>query len=68
MQNIKVKTVTGKTVEITYEELLTHMLHVLRIHFAENSSTIYLGEKAKTDPEFKITPIHPKKPEITFNI
>lgn len=63
MQNIKVKTVNGKTVEITYDVLLTHMLHVLRVHFAEDSSTIYLGENAKEHPEFVITPVLPKNPK-----
>jgi hypothetical protein len=45
------------------EELLTQMLHFCRKHYAENSSEILLGEKAKEDPEFSIMPIKPRKNE-----
>jgi hypothetical protein len=56
MQSIKVKTITGKTAEITTDELLTQFLHFCRAHFAEHSSEILLGENAKKNPEFVITP------------
>ncbi len=42
------------------EELLTQMLHFCRNHFAEHSSEIHLGEHAKQNPEFLITPIKKK--------
>ncbi len=62
MQSIKVKTTTGRTAEITTDELLTQFLHFCRAHFAQHSSEIKLGENAKEKPEFLITPI-PKKNE-----
>jgi len=63
MQSIKVKTTAGKTVDVTTEELLTLFLHFCRQHYAEHSSEILLGENAKTDTEFIITPIKRNKNE-----
>jgi hypothetical protein len=67
MQSVKVKTTGGKTVEITTDELLPHFLHFCRKHFAEHKSEILLGENAREQPEFVITPVLPKNPrfEIT---
>lgn len=57
MHTVKVKTTSGKTAEITIDELLGQFLQFARWHFAEYSSEIKLGENAKTNPEFIVTPI-----------
>jgi len=43
------------------DELLTQFLHFCRAHFAEHSSEILIGENAKENPEFIITPIKRNK-------
>jgi hypothetical protein len=42
--------------QLTTEELLTQFLHFCRKHYAEHSSEILLGENARQNPEFVITP------------
>jgi hypothetical protein len=49
--------------QLTTEELLTQFLHFCRRHYAEHSSEILLGENAKKNPEFVITPIKRKNYE-----
>jgi len=49
--------------QFTQDELLTQFLQFCRKHYAEHSSEILLGENAKTDPEFIITPIKRNKNE-----
>ena len=61
MQSIKVKTTAGKTVEITIDELHGQFLQFCRVHFAAHSSEILLGDDAKKNPEFIITPCKAKK-------
>lgn len=63
MQSIKVKTTAGKTAEITTDELHGHFLQFCRAHFAAHSSEILLGDDAKKNPEFIITPIKRNKNE-----
>jgi hypothetical protein len=46
--------------QLTTEELLTLFLHFCRNHFAEHSSEILLGENARQNPEFVITPCKKK--------
>jgi hypothetical protein len=49
--------------KLPIDELLTQFLHFCRAHYAENSSEIKIGENAKTDPEFLVTPIKRIKDE-----
>lgn len=56
MPTVKVKTTTGKTAEITTDELLSQFLQFARAHFAEHSSEILIGENAKEKPEFIVLP------------
>jgi hypothetical protein len=49
--------------QLTTDELLTQFLHFCRQHFAEHLSEIKLGENAKENPEFLITPIKRKNYE-----
>jgi len=45
-----------KNKPLSTDELLTQFLHFCRAHFAQHSSEILIGENAKTEPEFIITP------------
>jgi hypothetical protein len=49
--------------QLTTDELLSQFLQFCRAHFAEHSSEILLGENAKENPEFVITPIKRKNYE-----
>jgi hypothetical protein len=45
------------------DELLSQFLQFCRAHFAQHSSEILIGENAKENPEFIITPIKRNKNE-----